>query len=82
MHPDKTTSLYYEFSPDKTMKTTSLYLETTGLKYKFSNSNVGFVDRNWYDGTDLHMDGGREGRRDRQRHELKTSWLLELPPKG
>ena len=34
--PNKTTSLYYEFSPDKTTKTTSLYYEI----------NVGFVARN------------------------------------
>ena len=92
--PDKTTSLYYEFSPDKTTKTMSLYLVTTILWYKFSNSNVGFVPRNWYVGTDAVTHGQTERQRDReterqrdreterQIHKLKTSWLLELPPKG
>ena len=61
-HPDKTTSLYYEFSPDKTTKTTSLYYEVKK--------------------TDRITHGQREGGRDRRRHELKTSWLLTLPPKG
>ena len=47
LRPDKTMSLYYKFSPNKTTKTTSLYLETMSLWYKFSNSNLGFVPRNW-----------------------------------
>ena len=32
-------------------------LESTSLWYKFSNSNIGFVPRNWY-GTDEHTDSG------------------------
>ena len=68
-------------------------METTSLWYKFSNSNIGFVPRNWYGTdrrrytqTDRQTEGLTERQRDReterQRHELKRSWLLGVPPKG
>ena len=65
--PNNTTSLYYEFSPDKTIKTTSLYYEVS----------VGFVHRNWY-GYGV-TDGGRDGETDTRVKDLLASGV---PPKG
>ena len=49
--------------------------KTTSLYYKV---NVGFVHKKWYERR-IHTksERGTEGGRERQRHELKRSWLLE-----
>ena len=59
---------YYEFSPNETTKTTSLY-------YEFY---IGFVHRNCY-GTERRTEGGRDRDTDKRVKDLLASGV---PPKG